>query len=112
MGRQEYIARSVVRALTNGSGLEKRSQNALAWLLALFGAFFTLYQLALRKIRPADFSSLRREHWELSDRDYLDSFQTSESNNKEDVLKSIGDMGFSGSVSTLHRMVSPHPIHC
>lgn len=108
MGRQEYIARSVVRALTNGSGLEKRSQNALAWLLALFGAFFSLYQLALRKIRPADFSSLRREHWELSDRDYLDSFQTSESNNKEDVLKSIGDMGFSGSVSTL---VSHHPIH-
>lgn len=109
MGRQEYIARSVVRALTNGSGLEKPSQNALAWLLSLFSAFFTLYQLALRKIRPANFSRLRREHWELSDRDYLDSFQTSDSNNKEDVLKSIGDMGFSGSVRTL---VSHHPIHC
>ena len=36
MGRQEYIARSVVRALTNGSGLEKQSQNALAWILSLF----------------------------------------------------------------------------
>ena len=106
MGRQEYIARSVVRALANGSGLEKRSQNALAWLLAFFGAFFSLYQLILRKIRPADFSNLRREHWELSDPDYLDSFQPSESNNKEDVLKPIGDMGFSGSVSTL---VAPLP---
>ena len=99
--RQQYIARSVVRALTNGSGLEKRSQNALAWILSLFAAFFSLYQLALRKIRPADFASLRREHWELSDDDYMDSFQADESSNKEEVLKPIGDMGFSGSASVL-----------
>ena len=109
MGRQEYIARSVVRALTNGSGLEKQSQSAIAWILSLFAAFFSLYQLALHKIRPADFASLRRDHWELSDQDYVDSFQSGEDSNKEEVLKSIGDMGFSGSASFLVLYLSPTP---
>ncbi|KAK0622797.1 hypothetical protein B0T14DRAFT_427678 [Immersiella caudata] len=99
MARQVKIARSVVRAITNGSGIEKRSQSPLKWILVLFSVFFSLYQLTLRKIRPADFANLRRKHWQLSDDEYSSSFQAPEggSGKQEETLKAIGDMGFSGS---------------
>ena len=98
MGRQEKIARSIVRAITNGSGAKRRSGNPLALLLALFSALFTLYQLALRKVRPADFANLRRKHWDVCDDAYVKSFQPDEGETNDEPLKSIGDMGFSGSV--------------
>lgn len=98
MGRQEYIARSVVRAITSSNGVEKRTRNPLSWILTFFSAFFSLYQLTLRKIRPADFANLRRNHWEVSDGDYFSSFQPAEGRKDEQVLNAIGDMGFSGSV--------------
>ncbi|KAK0630906.1 hypothetical protein B0T17DRAFT_234780 [Bombardia bombarda] len=99
MGRQEAIARSIALAITstNGNSANKRSQNLLATLLAFFSALFSLYQLALRKIRPADFANLRRNHWDVGDDDYADSFQPGEGAKKEEALSSIGDMGFSGS---------------
>ncbi|KAK4160419.1 hypothetical protein QBC43DRAFT_219921 [Cladorrhinum sp. PSN259] len=99
MGRQERIARSVVRAIVQPSvnGAKKRSRNPFAIILALFSAFFSLYQLVLRKIRPADFSNLRREHWKLGDNDYTDSFHSGDGKRAEDGLTAIGDMGFSGS---------------
>ncbi|KAK3681689.1 phosphatidylinositol-4-phosphate 5-kinase-domain-containing protein [Podospora appendiculata] len=103
MGRQEAIARSIAQAITSTStanGASKRPKNLLAMILALFSAFFSFYQLALRKIRPADFASLRRNHWQLADDAYADSFQPSadgEDAKAEEALKSIGDMGFSGS---------------
>ncbi|KAJ4303976.1 hypothetical protein N0V88_001578 [Collariella sp. IMI 366227] len=83
MGRKERIARG--RA------------TPLAILLALFSAFFALYQLVLQKIRPADFANLRRKHWDVSDDDYLASFRPEEGEPTEQALQSIGDMGFSGS---------------
>lgn len=100
MGRQERIARSVVRAIVKPSvnGAQKRSSNPLAFILALFSAFFSLYRLVLRKVRPADFSNLRRTHWKLTDNDYTDSFQSDDGSMTEGGLEAIGDMGFSGSV--------------
>lgn len=98
MGRQDRIARSVVRAIVNGSGVGSRPANPVAWILAIFSAFFSFYQLVLRKIRPADFANLRRNHWDLSDDAYVSSFQPGEDENQEQALKAIGDMGFSGSV--------------
>ncbi|KAK4153576.1 hypothetical protein C8A00DRAFT_43523 [Chaetomidium leptoderma] len=97
MGRQEKIALSVVRAIIKTSGTNKRSRNPIALILALFSAFFSLYQLALRKVRPADFARLRQKHWNVSDDDYTGSFQTEEDRSEEESLKPIGDMGFSGS---------------
>jgi hypothetical protein len=99
MGRQEKIARSVVRAIVKTNGAKRGPRNPLALLLALFSAFFSLYQLILRKIRPADFANLRRKHWSVGDEDYVRSFQNEEGEVAEESLKSIGDMGFSGSVS-------------
>ncbi len=94
MGRQERIARSIVQAIANGNGVEKRTRNPI---LAFFSTFFSLYQLLLRKIRPADFASLRRGQWEVTDDAYLDSFQP-EGAKQEQSLTAIGGMGFSGSV--------------
>ena len=96
MGRQEAIARSIVLALI--SGTQKRASNAFGRILAFFSAFFSLYQLHFEKIRPADFANLRRNHWECGDDAYLDSFRPKNGKNPEESLKSIGDMGFSGSV--------------
>lgn len=105
MGRQEKIARSIVRAITKSGETKKRSSNPLALILALFSAFFSLYQLLLRKVRPADFSNLRRNHWDVSDDDYVQSFGAEDERSggaAEESLKAIGDMGFSGSVSRLY----------
>jgi len=99
MGRQERIARSVVRAILNSSGVQGRPRSRIGWILAVISVFFSLYQLALRKIRPADFAKLRREHWEVEDDDYVYSFRPREDNKQEQALSAIGDMGFSGSVS-------------
>lgn len=100
MGRKERIARSAVRAIIKTNGTKQRPGNPLGILLALFSAFFALYQLVLRKIRPADFANLRRKHWDVSDDDYLASFRP-EGGPSEQALQSIGNMGFSGSVSTI-----------
>ncbi|KAK3939322.1 hypothetical protein QBC46DRAFT_355114 [Diplogelasinospora grovesii] len=98
MGRQETIARSVVQAITNSDHIRRRSSNPLSSILALFSVFFSLYQLVLLKIRPADFANLRRKHWDLEDNAYIDSFRPGENGDGEqEGLNSIGDMGFSGS---------------
>ncbi|KAK4123113.1 SAICAR synthase-like protein [Parathielavia appendiculata] len=98
MGRQEKIARSIVHAIvkTNGAN-NKHSSGPLGLLLALFSAFFSLYQLVLCKVRPADFANLRRNYWDVSDDDYTTSFRTDEGRAGGESLKAIGDMGFSGS---------------
>ncbi|KAH8902437.1 SAICAR synthase-like protein [Coniochaeta sp. PMI_546] len=95
MGRQEAIARSIVLALINGT--QRRSRNALAWILAFFSAFFSLYQLHFEKVRPTDFANLRRNHWDVTDDAYLDSFCPEGEEKPGESLKAIGDMGFSGS---------------
>ncbi|KAH6624178.1 hypothetical protein B0J18DRAFT_427504 [Chaetomium sp. MPI-SDFR-AT-0129] len=97
MGRKEKIARSLVTAITKTTQTAKRARSPLALILGLFSALFSLYQLTLRKIRPADFSRLRREHWEVNDDDYTQSFQPEDDEDQERPLKAIGDMGFSGS---------------
>ncbi|KAM7219441.1 hypothetical protein V8F06_005175 [Rhypophila decipiens] len=104
MGRQESIARSLTQALTttngNGNGVgERSSRNLLGWILAFFSVFFSLYQLTLRKIRPAEFTKLRRDHWDVTDDAYVESFLPREegASKREEALKAIGDMGFSGS---------------
>lgn len=96
MGRQELIARSVTAAILDG--FQNRANNVLGYLLFLFSTFFSIYQLPFDKIRPADFSSLRRNHWKVSDDAYYDSFRSDGGKNAEAALKAIGDMGYSGSV--------------
>lgn len=99
MGRQEAVARSVVQAITQP---KFESSGFLGRILAWFSAFFTLYQLPLRKIQPDVFANLRKNHWEVEHDDYLAAFVPQPSQDPEVAedqvpLGSIGDMGFSGS---------------
>ncbi|KAK3399163.1 hypothetical protein B0T20DRAFT_193020 [Sordaria brevicollis] len=100
MGRTKTIARSIARAITDTSGLAKRrssSRNPLRLILSLFSLFFSIHQLVLQKIRPADFANLRRNHWDVEDGEYYESFKPQDGDKPEESLSSIGDMGFSGS---------------
>jgi len=116
MGRQQSIARSIALAVTapgNNNGGGRGSNNGrqsttrlLAYILALFSHFFSLYELVLRRIRPADFANLRRTHWQVADDAYHDSFRPrQDAANREDALTAIGDMGFSGSVRLSHHAI-------
>lgn len=98
MGRKEAIARSVVRAITRRRPTQDRSANRLGRILALFSAFFSLYQLPLHKIRPVEFQNIRSEHWNVNDDDYVAAFLNEERDAA--ALRGMGDMGFSGSVSS------------
>ncbi|KAJ9157267.1 Phosphatidylinositol 4-phosphate 5-kinase type-1 beta [Pleurostoma richardsiae] len=97
MARDKSIARSVVRAITANEGAKIRSKSPLAYILALFWALFSLYQLPLHKIRPKVFSDLRQKSWDVEDEEYIASFQPHEGERPENTLNPIGDMGFSGS---------------
>ncbi|KAH6849638.1 hypothetical protein B0I37DRAFT_93043 [Chaetomium sp. MPI-CAGE-AT-0009] len=115
MGRKEKIARSIVRAIVKTNGTNKQRSTLLARILAFFSVFFSLYQLLLRKIRPADFANLRRTHWDVTDDDYIQSFQAEDGVAEEEPLNAIGDMGFSGSTfysTTNHKyLVKSVPRH-
>jgi hypothetical protein len=98
MGRTEAIARSIALAITE-DGKKKRPQGLLATILSLFSTIWSFWQLMLYKIRAADFANLRRNIWAVRDDDYTASFYPhGEGKAREEALKAIGDMGFSGSV--------------
>ncbi|KAL2164012.1 hypothetical protein VTH06DRAFT_3226 [Thermothelomyces fergusii] len=98
MGRKEKIAGSIVRAITQTNEVQKGPRSLLASILAFLTAFFSLYDLVLRKIRPADYARLRQQHWGINDNDYMQSFQQEDGDEAgKSPLKAIGDMGFSGS---------------
>lgn len=98
MGRLEAIARSIVHTILNGA--KKRSRSPIAYILTLISTIFSLYQLPLHKHRPEVFTSLRQQHWQVDDDEYLASFRVDDGGKPEDALRSMGDMGFSGSVSS------------
>lgn len=104
MGRLEAIARSVVRAIVDGA--KKRSRSPIALILALISTIFSLYQLPLHKHRANIFEDLRQKHWDLDEDEYIASFRPEEGGKLEDVLSPMGDMGFSGSVSSNFSLVS------
>ena len=97
MGRQQSIARSIVRAIITGE--HEETQGLLARILTAFTAFFAIYQLRLKKIGDELFSKLRGEEWHIDEDDYEFSFWRSEDEKLGSSIKPKGDMGFSGSVS-------------
>jgi hypothetical protein len=92
MARQQKVARSIVYAILENDGAKVRS--LLSRILTAIAYFFALYQLSLIRLRNDVFKNLRNK-WQVDDEDYKDSF------GKKDGLQAKGDMGFSGSVSTL-----------
>lgn len=101
MGRIESIARSIVHTIVHGAKNRSRSK-PLAWILTIIATIFSFYELPLHKHRPDLFKDLRERYWRLREDDYIESFTSDEVSKPEDMLDKLGDMGFSGSVSTRH----------
>lgn len=71
-------------------------------LLARILAFFSIFQLTLARYRDQIFKKLRNESWQIEEEEYTESFR-SPSKAKRTDLKSVGDLGYSGSVrSNMH----------
>lgn len=107
--REVLIARSVVYAILTSlpTGQPARKPSLLSRALRLFRLFY----LTFRLLRPDLFRALRGV-WEIREDDYRASFGAASTatdegsgsswkkrrrNKKEDVLQSMGDMGYSGS---------------
>jgi hypothetical protein len=90
MGRRDdLISKSILRAIFNNTTDDKLS------LLSRIFAFFSLFQITLSRYREAIFKELRTDHWQLDEDEYRESFRPLDRKGK---LKSIGDLGYSGSV--------------
>jgi hypothetical protein len=80
--RQQLIAQSIQYSLLH-------PDDQPGFISSISSRFYT-YSLTFRCIHPEHFKSLRST-WHISEGDYYSSFDG------EDALKSMGDMGFSGS---------------
>lgn len=105
MGRLEAIARSIVRAIVNGP--KKRSHSPIALIIRLFSTIFSFYELPLHRHRTEVFTELCQDYWQLSDEEYVSSFRPDEGARPEDVLETMGDLGFSGSVGGPEALTQP-----
>lgn len=96
--RQRLISTSILRAIF----VTKPASNdeiAKPGLLARILAFFSIFQLTLARYRDQVFKKLRNESWQIEEEEYTESFR-SPSKGKRTDLKSVGDLGYSGSVRT------------
>lgn len=89
MGKNELVAESVISAVVEH---RPRRRGVLQLILHLFATLLAIFKIRLAKVAPDTFKKLREEHWGIATHDYLQSFENGRG------LKSIGDMGFSGSV--------------
>lgn len=124
--RQVLIARSIIAGIVGkgpGSGSESGGQGSPSLRVRFYSAllallqFFALYGLPLRKVSESVFRSLR-EAWKFDEEEYVRSFgrqrdsegddgdgergeggMNAEEDEDDTVLNTMGDMGYSGSVS-------------
>lgn len=99
--RQRLISKSILRAIFVTKSSEE-APRARSGLLARIIAFFAIFQLALKRYRDALFKNLRKSTWHMDEEEYIESFR-SPSKGKRTDLKSVGDLGYSGSVRSLQR---------
>jgi len=95
MGRQESIARSIVRPILNAE--PTKAKLIRLRLLAAILTLLSLYQLPLKKIKGALFKKLRNNDWQISESEYEESFRSEDKKKPEQALEATGDMGYSGS---------------
>lgn len=88
--RDKRIARSILYAIF----FDQDDQRTSFWQRVL--AFFSLFQLQLRRYHDALFKRLRTEVWELDEDEYKESFRRT---TQKKALTPVGDLGYSGSVS-------------
>lgn len=97
--RQRLISASILRAIFIAE-FTSTDDTARPGLLARILAFFSIFQLTLARYRDQVFKKLRDEAWSIDEEEYTESFR-SPSKGKRTDLKSVGDLGYSGSVRKL-----------
>lgn len=102
--RQRLISTSILRAIFATKSVNS-DEHAQPGLLARILAFFSLFQLSLSRYRDRIFRKLRNELWQIDEDEYTESFR-SPSKGKRTDLKSVGDLGYSGSVCIRNRHTS------
>lgn len=93
--RQTAISRSIHRALLredDQTGTKRYN------VLALIFAFLSIWQIRLVRISAQLFKSLRKEVWDISEVDYIDSFVLDKKKADGAGILPMGDLGYSGSV--------------
>jgi len=99
MGRRDnLISKSILQAIFRDPKTAKRT------FLSRIFAFFTLFQLSLARYKNELFKRLRNEVWEMDEDEYRESFRGQDRKGK---LKSVGDLGYSGSVSRFDYLRMP-----
>ncbi|KAJ8107334.1 hypothetical protein OPT61_g8939 [Boeremia exigua] len=93
--RQRLISTSILRAIFVTKPVSN-DESAQPGLLARIFAFFSFFQLTLARYRDDIFKKLRNESWQVDEAEYAESFR-SPSKGKRTDLKSVGDLGYSGS---------------
>ncbi|KAF3052172.1 hypothetical protein E8E11_005772 [Didymella keratinophila] len=93
--RQRLISTSILRAIFVTKPVSN-DETAKPGLLARILAFFSIFQLTLARYRDQIFKKLRKESWQIEEEEYTESFR-SQSKYKRTDLKSVGDLGYSGS---------------
>lgn len=91
MGRRDnQISKSILSAIFHDQVNDGRRT-----VIGCIFAFFTFFRIILARYKDNLFYRLRNEEWEIDEDEYRESFR---SNGKEEKLKAVGDLGYSGSV--------------
>lgn len=91
--RSNSISRAILRAIFNEG--RDDDTDARPSLLSRILTLFSLFSLALRRFRAADFRRLRKGAWQLDGDEYRESFRLAD--RRGGALKPVGDLGYSGS---------------
>ena len=95
MGHKRRQA-SLIKSIQKGLKRDPERFKKTCWGQLI--AFFTVNGVKLIRYEPEKFTHLRQEVWEFSEDDYQASFRPT---NGQPPLKAMGDLGYSGSVSSL-----------
>lgn len=102
--RQRLISSSILRAIFTTNPVRNHDTHRPP-LLARILAFFSLFSLTLARYRDQVFTKLRTDAWLMEEEEYAESFR-SPSKGKRTDLKSVGDLGYSGSVCSIFFSIS------
>lgn len=93
--RQRLISASILRAIFK---TKSRETDKPPTILGRILAFFSVFYISLSRYKAALFKKLRNEIWEIDEEEYTESFRSPSKGKRTDLI-SIGDLGYSGSVS-------------
>jgi hypothetical protein len=91
MGRRDnQISKSILSAI-----FHDQNNDGKRTIIGRILAFFSFFRIILARYKDSLFNRLRDDEWEIDEDEYRESFR---SNGKDEKLKAVGDLGYSGSV--------------